>query len=96
MLEQGLAAWHWLSGLPVNPKAPSPRHGRSVLYSVEGAGRAAQGTRPAQSLGPDPTPMSRPVRRILDDNDLADLILLVVCAFTVVGVGYLVARILGH
>ena len=39
--------------------------------------------------------MSRPVHRILDDNDLADLILLVVCAFTIVGVGYLMAPIFG-
>jgi hypothetical protein len=39
--------------------------------------------------------MSRPAPRILDDNDLADLILLVVCAFTIVGVAYLVAPILG-
>jgi hypothetical protein len=40
--------------------------------------------------------MSRPVHRILDDNDLADLILLVVCAFTIVGVGYLMASIFGN
>jgi hypothetical protein len=40
--------------------------------------------------------MSRPVYRILDGNDLADLILLVVCAFTVVGVAYLMAPIWGH
>jgi hypothetical protein len=40
--------------------------------------------------------MSRPVHRILDDNDLADLILLVVCAVTVVGVAYLVAPIFGN
>jgi hypothetical protein len=40
--------------------------------------------------------MGRPVHRVFDDNDLADLILLVVCALTVVGVAYLVAPILGH
>ena len=32
--------------------------------------------------------MSRPVHRNLDENDVADLILPVVCAFTVVGVAY--------
>jgi hypothetical protein len=40
--------------------------------------------------------MSRPVHRILDDNDLADLILLVVCAFTIVGVAFMVAPIFGN
>lgn len=40
--------------------------------------------------------MSRPAHRILDDNELADLFLLVVCAFTVVGVAYLVAPIFGN
>ena len=39
--------------------------------------------------------MSRPHRTSLDDNVLADLILLVVCAFTIVGVAYLIAPILG-
>jgi hypothetical protein len=65
-----------------------------VLHSVERAGRGH--ARGPLNLLDRPPPMSRPVHRILDDNDLADLILLVVCAFTIVGVGYLMASILGN
>ena len=82
----------------MNAQAPSPDgRSRSTMHGVERAGRAtnpiARG--PFPLLERNPPPMSRPVHRLLDDSDLADLILLVVCAFTVVGVAYLIAPIVG-
>jgi hypothetical protein len=64
---------------------------------VEETGRATFGVRVARfALGPNHRlPMSRPVYRNLDDDDLADLILLIVCAITIVAVAYLIAPVVG-